>query len=192
MIDKYVDSSKKIIDVWSAAIDGYIDIPPVDGWCFFYDESHNYRKFKLNSDKPAGFNIEDALTYDFILGGIAFEPSRKPNADRLLDMLGIAQKNNELKANSVMKGKSFIEIIGQSRVHAFLEWMLESGVTVHFSALNNLYWSICDLIDEAVQTEHGAIAARFHKEMKDQLFFFAMNHTTEFANLLQRYGFPAI
>ena len=183
------DELREQIDVWQPINDFGIGLLPVDGWVFYYDETNNFRSFKFDPEKSAGYNVERALTHDFILGGIAFNPKTKPDPEQLMDRLGI-QKSNELKAGSILKHKDFLEDIGLERVHSFLEWILDSGVTVHFTALNNLYWSIIDLIDEAIFTDAGRIMIPFHRQMKDQLFFFIMNHLDEMTHFLQRYGYP--
>ena len=36
---------------------------------FYYDETRNARKFRINSN---GVNSSDAVEYDYVLGGIAF------------------------------------------------------------------------------------------------------------------------
>ncbi len=181
--------TREQIDIWQSVKEGYIENPPVKGWLFYYDETNNFRRFRFDPEKPSGYNVERALTYDFILGGIAFDPGKKPDAEELMDRLGI-QKENELKAGSILKNRNFMKDIGLKRVHTFLEWMLDSGVIVHFSALNNLYWSIIDLVDEALITEVGRVMMSFHKIMKDQLFYFVMEHLDEMTNILQGYGFP--
>ena len=181
--------TREQIDIWQSVKEGHIENPPVKGWLFYYDETNNFRKFRFDPEKPSGYNVERALTYDFILGGIAFDPGKKPDTEELMDRLGI-QKENELKAGSILKNRDFMKDIGLKRVHTFLEWMLDSGVIVHFSALNNLYWSIIDLVDEALITEAGRVMMPFHKIMKDQLFYFIMGHLDEMTYILQGYGFP--
>ena len=177
------------VDIWLLVKEGHIKKLPIDGWLFYYDETNNFRRFRFDSKKPSGYNADRALTHDFILGGIAFDSRRKPDAEQLMDRLGI-QKKNELKAGSILKNKDFMKDVGLERVHTFLEWMLDSSVIVHFSALNNLYWSIIDLVDEALDKEAGQIMMPFHKMMKDQLFYFVANHLDKITPILQRYGFP--
>ncbi len=181
--------SREQIDIWQSVKEGHILKPPVDGWLFYYDETNNFRRFRFDSEKPSGYNVERTLTHDFILGGIAFEPETKPDAEQLMDLLGI-QRKNELKAGSILKHGDFMKDIGLKRVHTFLKWMLDSGVIVHFSSLNNMYWSIIDLVDEALITEAGHVMMPFHKIMKDQLFYFVMGHLDEMTYILQNYGFP--
>jgi hypothetical protein len=187
--EQFDGNNPEPVDIWLSVKEGHIKKPPVDEWLFYYDETNNFRKFRFDSKKPSGYNVDRALTHDFILGGIAFDSKRKPDADQLMDKLGI-QKKNELKANSILKNRDFMKDIGLRRVHIFLEWMLESNITVHFSALNNLYWSIIDLVDEALNEEAGQIMMPGHRMMKDQLFYFVIDHLDEITSILQRYGFP--
>ena len=179
------------IDIWQSVKEGLIPKPPVDGWLFYYDETNNFRRFSFNPETPSGYNIDRALSYDFILGGIAFEPGKEPDPEQLMDRLGI-QRKIELKARSILKNGDFLKDIGLKRVHTFLEWMLDSGVIVHYSALNNLYWSIIDLVDEALITEAGRVMMPFHKIMKDQLFYFIMEHLGEMTSILQSYRYPSL
>ena len=179
------------INIWQLVKEGLIPKPPVDGWLFYYDETNNFRRFSFNPETPSGYNIDRALTHDFILGGIAFGPEKEPDAEQLMDRLSI-QRKNELKARSILKNGDFLKDIGLKRVHTFLEWILDSGVIVHYSALNNLYWSIIDLVDEALITEAGRVMMPFHKIMKDQLYYFVIEHLGEMTSILQGYGYPSL
>ena len=166
MVDDNDYKTREKVDIWQSVKEGHIPKPPVDDWLFYYDETNNFRRFSFNLETPSGYNIDGALTHDFILGGIAFEPEKEPDAEQLMDRLGI-QRKNELKACSILKNRDFLKDMGLKRVHTFLEWMLDYGVIVHFSAMNNLYWSIINLVDEALITEAGRVMMPFHKIMKD-------------------------
>lgn len=177
------------VDIWYSLKNGMIGRSPVDGWHFYYDETNNFRKLKFDPNKPTGYNIDRALRYDFILGGIAFDPRNVPDTELLMERIGI-QKKNELKARSILKNRDFLEDIGLERTQIFLEWILDSGAIIHYSALNNLYWAVIDLVDEAIETEAGEITLPFHRMMKEQVFFFLMNHLDDMTSILSRYGFP--
>ena len=177
------------VDIWYSLKNGMIGRSPVDGWHFYYDETNNFRKLKFDPNKPTGYNIDRALRYDFILGGIAFDPRNVPDTDLLMERIGI-QKKNELKARSILKNRDFLKDIGLERTQIFLEWILDSGAIIHYSALNNLYWAVIDLVDEAIETEAGEIALPFHRMMKEQVFFFVINNLDDMTSILSRYGFP--
>ena len=121
--------------------------PPCnDVYTFFYDETGNCRKFSLTDD---GYNSESAIENNFILAGVLYPGTDfQVDFDTLYNQLGYCDEQKELKFKHLYhNSKSFLEFIGSKRATAFICWLYESGLYVHYSTLNNLYYSLVDIVD---------------------------------------------
>lgn len=127
-------------------------IPPFEEeMTFYYDESGNCRKFSLTD---AGFNNTDALKGDFVLAGVAHEGrSFDIDVPSLYAALDYKEGQKELKFKHLFhNSKDFQSFIGSKRATGFLEWLIRSGLYIHYSALNNLYYSLVDIVDSLWET----------------------------------------
>ena len=118
---------------------------------FYYDDSGNCRKFSLTD---AGFNNTDALKGDFVLAGVAHEGrSFDIDVPSLYAALDYKEGQKELKFKHLFhNSKDFQSFIGSKRATGFLEWLIRSGLYIHYSALNNLYYSLVDIVDSLWET----------------------------------------
>lgn len=165
-------------------------IPPFqEKMVFFYDETGNCRKFTL---KDGVVNAPEAIDYDFILGGIAFEENSIPNIDSLFSKLKLQPTQKELKFRH-LEGKthSFIDTIGTKRVTILLDWLLENNAYIHFSTLNSLYYSVVDLVDSLYKL-HPQVIPMFEKEMKSALYRFVYSFREELFPFFSNYNYPNI
>ena len=122
-------------------------IPPCnDVFTFYYDETGNCRKFSL-TDK--GYNSEDAVENNFILAGVLHHGTEfQIDFDSLYSQLGYSAEQKELKFKHIyLNSKSFLDFIGSKRASIYIEWLYKSGLYVHYSTLNNLYYSLVDIVD---------------------------------------------
>ena len=75
------------VDVRSLVKEGHIEKPPVDGRMSYCDETNNFRRFRLDPEKPSGYNVDRALTQLHERHGAqALSQDRAP-APRLLEAL---------------------------------------------------------------------------------------------------------
>ena len=165
-------------------------IPPFhEKMVFFYDETGNCRKFTL---KDGVVNAPAAIDYDFIVGGIAFEENSIPNVDSLFSKLNLQPTQKELKFRH-LEGKthSFIDTIGTKRVTILLDWLLENNAYIHYSTLNNLYYSVVDLVDSLYKL-HPEIIPRIEKELKSALYRFVYLFREELFPFFSNYKYPNI
>ncbi|RGJ70843.1 hypothetical protein DXD51_05460 [Eubacterium sp. TM05-53] len=118
---------------------------------FYYDESGNCRKFCLTK---TGFNSDDALKGDFVLAGVAHE-GKSFNIDipALYAALDFKEGQKELKFKHLfLNSKDFMTFIGSKRATGFLNWLNKSGLYIHYSAVNNLFYSVVDIVDSLWET----------------------------------------
>lgn len=165
-------------------------IPPFnEEMTFYYDESGNCRKFSLTG---TGFNNTDALKGDFVLAGVAHEGvSFDIDVPALYSALDYKEGQKELKFKHLYhNSEDFISFIGSKRVSEFLNWLTQSGLYIHYSALNNLYYSLVDIVDSLWETHPQCTI--YMQEIKGALYDFVIDHQDEVIDTLNRHTYPDV
>lgn len=165
-------------------------VPPFNGiMTFFYDESGNCRKFSLTRE---GVNSEDSLIGDFVLAGVAFDGT-EPQTDfsGLYKALDYKEGQKELKFRHLYcNSKDFESFIDSKRATEFLQWLDESNLYIHYSALNNLYYSLVDIVDSLWDEFPQCII--FIQEIKSALYDFTLEYRDKILDMLFRYNYPNV
>ncbi len=156
---------------------------------FYYDESGNCRKFLLTEH---GFNNIDALRGDFVLAGVAHEgESFDIELTALYDALDYKTGQKELKFKHLYhNSKDFVSFMGSKRATGFLDWLSKSGLYIHYSALNNLFYSLVDIVDSLWETHPQCIM--YFWEIKSALYDFVIEHQNEVIDILIRHTYPDV
>lgn len=165
-------------------------IPPFEEeMTFYYDESGNCRKFSLTD---TGFNNIDALKGDFVLAGVAHEgKSLDIDVLSLYTALDYKEGQKELKFKHLFhNSKDFQSFMGSKRATGFLEWLSRSGLYIHYSALNNLYYSLVDIVDSLWETHPQCIMYMW--EIKGALYDFVIDHQDEVVDIFIRHTYPDV
>lgn len=157
---------------------------------FYYDESGNGRKFSLGSD---GFNDPDAFSGDFILGGVAHEGKSFPIDEcELRNALNFNKTQKEMKFKHLYsKSDNFISFINSDKATNFLNWLSKSGLYIHYTQMNRLYYSLVDIVDSLWDgTNYNYID--YHWNIKEALYNFANEHRNEITELLIKHTYPCV
>ena len=163
-----------------------------DVYTFFYDETGNCRKFSL-SEK--GFNSEAAVENNFILAGVLFPGTKfDVDFDVLYSSLGYCEEQKELKFKHLYHNSTdFLAFIGSKRASAYLSWLSASGLHVHYSTLNNLYYSLVDIIDSLWKLYPQIICnSMFCNEIKSAFYDFTVQYSAEITQILIDYEYPNV
>ena len=178
-VEKTKDSLKKL-----HGIEPFNDV-----MTFFYDESGNCRKFSLTEK---GVNSQNALWGDFVLAGVAYDGTEND-----LDIYGLHQALDFKEGQKELKFKhlyhnsqDFCTFMKSQRLTAFLQWLQNSGLFIHYSALNNLFYSLVDIIDSLWEDFPQCIF--YFWDIKNALYDFAVEHCNEIINILFRYNYPNV
>ena len=113
---------------------------------FFYDETSNGRLFSLGSK---GFNDSHAFLGDFILGGVAHEGKSFPiDEEGLRNAVNFNKTQKEMKFKHLYsKSNDFISFMNSKKATNFFYWLSKSGLYIHYTLLNRLYYSLVDIVD---------------------------------------------
>lgn len=165
-------------------------IPPFEEeMTFYYDESGNCRKFTLTD---TGFNNIDALKGDFVLAGVAHEgTSFDIDVPSLYTALDYKEGQKELKFKHLYhNSRDFQSFIGSKRVTGFLKWLSRSGLYIHYSALNNLYYSLVDIVYSLWETHPQCLMYMW--AIKGALYDFVIEHQDEVIDIFIRHTYPDV
>lgn len=158
---------------------------------FYYDESGNCRKFYLGSK---GYNSPDALEGDFVLGGVVHEgKTYKIDVDKLHKAVIYNRTQKEMKFKYLYSQSSdFLSFMSSRKAINFLTWLSESGLLIHYTSLNNLYFSLVDIVDSLWDAPNNNEYSLFLWEIKNVLYKFTVDHMDEVTKLLIKHGYPDI
>lgn len=156
---------------------------------FYYDESGNCRKFYLTDN---GFNDSEAIKGDFVLAGIAHNgKSYEIDLVSLHEALEYKEGQKELKFKHLYHNSAdFVSFMGSKRATEFLEWLDKSGLYIHYSALNNLFYSLVDIVDSLWETHPMCIM--YFWDIKNALYDFTIEHQDEVIDILIRHTYPDV
>ena len=156
---------------------------------FYYDESGNCRKFYLTDN---GFNDPEAIKGDFVLAGIAHNgKSYEIDLVSLHEALEYKEGQKELKFKHLYYNSAdFVSFMGSKRATEFLEWLDKSGLYIHYSALNNLFYSLVDIVDSLWETHPMCIM--YFWDIKNALYDFTIEHQDEVIDILIRHTYPDV
>lgn len=156
---------------------------------FYYDESGNCRKFYLTDN---GFNDPEAIKGDFVLAGIAHNgKSYEIDLVSLHEALEYKEGQKELKFKHLYHNSAdFVSFMGSKRATEFLEWLDKSGLYIHYSALNNLFYSLVDIVDSLWETHPMCIM--YFWDIKNALYDFTIEHQDEVIDILISHTYPDV
>lgn len=156
---------------------------------FYYDESGNCRKFRLTEK---GFNNINATKGDFVLAGVAYVGnSFTIDIDGLHKIFNYKEDQNEIKFKHLYrKSNNFLSFIGNKRCTDFLKWLDNSGLFIHYSAVNNLFYSLADIVDSLWET--NPVDPNSYWNIKSALYDFMVDHHEELLGFLIKHTYPNV
>lgn len=156
-------------------------------YTLYYDETNNIRRLLVT---PDGLNVREPMC--FVLGGIAH--SGPPKA---FDMIGLRAavklqpSAKELKLEHLGKGP-FLELLSSPRLAAFLGWLSDNGLFLHYAAVDPLYWSTVDIVDSILADDALRHLLECHALLKNDLYTVLRPDTAEVAEFYHRYSYPDV
>lgn len=156
-------------------------------YTFYYDETNNIKKFYVREND---FNY--TFSGNFVLGGLVhlgFAPDVQP----LIDSLKLQKTVKEVKFQHIANG-DFLNCLKSKKLKLFLQFLKESGLYVHYSSLNILYWAIVDIVDSAIVQSESArqLGLQFINHLKNDLYKLARLEIDSVVALFYQYEYPNI
>jgi len=167
-------------DIYIQGLTGLDDV-----FTFYYDETNNTRTLYIGAD---GFNVPKVKC--FVLGGIAHRGAKRElHFEALRQTLWLQPTVKELKLEHVAKG-DFLAVIDKPKMTTFLQWLSESGLLVHYFALDPLYWALVDIVDSILADAPWLYPA--HIQLKNNLYGLLRRDMEATLDFLRRYDFPDV
>ena len=154
-------------------------------YTFYHDETNNIKKLRLNAQ---GLNVAEPAV--FVLGGVVHEGAPRPLDIQLLrDAMRIQKSADEIKLKHVAKG-DFLDLLKSDRLTTFLQWVSDSGLVVHYHALDPLYWSLIDIMDSILYRLGEPSLTQLHINLKADLATLLRANLPATTNIFYRYNYP--
>ncbi len=182
---EFRNSVQEFRENWSAY--SGIELPD-SRYSIFYDETGNVRKFRVSDN---GVNAPSGIDNDFILGGVLYKGNDIPcNPDELFEKLRFSAGEMKIKTLAG-QGTDFWGTISKDKISTFLLWLETSGLYIHYSTLNNIFYSVVDIIDSILveQTEIN-FGLDWIGQLKVALHRFVRNHIKETMRIFAKYDYP--
>jgi len=158
-----------------------------DKFTFYYDETNNIRKFYLTDN---GTNAPEHKS--FVLGGIVLAEGQSfPDIALLRAKLRMQSNAPEIKFAHIAKG-DFEETLNSKKLGVVLSWIIEHGISIHYSSVNIIYWSIVAIIDSILAEDKFKDYRPHHEVMKNELYRLANLDKLAFLTLMRRHRYPDI
>lgn len=158
-------------------------------YTLYYDETNNPRTFKLTDEK---FNVDEREF--FILGGLGFLPDNlatNNDIDELFFGLSLQNNANEVKFKHIRQNtKNFLSLLSKPRVTLLIEWLYKKQYLIHYSYIDNFYYTIVDIVDSMEESWLGGQG--LNRELKNKLYSLIKEHQDWFVSLLIKVDYPNI
>lgn len=155
----------------------------------YYDETNNPRTFRLTDD---GFNVNEHEF--FILGEIGFEPDKfvsDEDIDELFTGFQLQGSITEVKFKHIRQNaQDFLSLLSKPRVTTLIEWIYEKQYPIHYSYVDNFYFTIVDIVDSMKESWFGG--PDLNRELKNRLYSLIKEDQDWFVSLLIELDYPNI
>lgn len=158
-------------------------------YILYYDETNNPRTFKITDN---GFNVNE---HDFfILGGIGFEADNfasTDDIDELFDAFLLQANVTEVKFKHIRNNaQDFLELISKPKVAVLIDWLFEKKYLIHYSYVDNFYYTIVDIVDSMEESWSGGLD--LNRVLKNSLYSLIKENRNLFLSLLIEMDYPNI
>lgn len=159
------------------------DVP----YTLYYDETNNHRKLHVTTN---GLNVKDPGC--FVLAGVAIASNvAVPDIQDLRRVLFLQPTTGEIKLTHIAKG-DFIQILRSRRLGDLLDWVESQGLHIYYQCLDQLYWSIVDIVDSAILAAERPDLVAVAPPLKDMLNIALRSDFDTTLSLFRSFNFPAI
>jgi hypothetical protein len=162
----------------------------IDGsYTMYYDESNNCRKFCI---KEQSFNVP--AEEDFVLAGVGYENNQTPSYDfnQLWSDLRLQKNVKEIKFSKHFPSGDFLNCMLSKRTEKFLEWLDNSGLFIHCSHINNLFYSIVDIVDSITDLDDITLFGFDINSLKNVVYKLFLSNSCKFFEIMKKYKYPNI
>ncbi len=158
-------------------------------YIFYFDESGNCRKFWVNEENEK-FNTD--YNTDFVLAGLAFKDSKPADLDFELirDKIGLQSNVKEIKFKMQFRTMDFLELMNKVTLYNALKIIDEIGAYIHFTNVNNLYYTLVELLDSLTDPKELEEMGFEYFTMKSILYETLYPEAERLQRIMCKYKYP--
>lgn len=182
-IDPLVSMQQELCDMWG--------INNQTKYVFYYDESNNCRKFWVDDSKQQ-FNTDH--TADFVLAGLVRKEEEKVEAslETFRKPLKLQANVEEIKFKNLYAKGDFLQCVKERRLFETLSWIDKSPFYIHYTNVNNLFYTLVEIFDSIVKTDEISEFGYDYFKMKSVFYYMFKGKADALQILMFKYKYPNI
>lgn len=182
-IDPLVSMQQELCDMWG--------INNQTKYVFYYDESNNCRKFWVDDSKQQ-FNTDH--TADFVLAGLVRKEEEKVEAslETFRKPLKLQANVEEIKFKNLYAKGDFLQCLKERRLFETLSWIDKSPFYIHYTNVNNLFYTLVEIFDSIVKPEEISEFGYDYFKMKSVFYYMFKGKADALQILMFKYKYPNI
>lgn len=182
-IDSLVSMQQELCDMWG--------INTQTKYVFYYDESNNCRKFWVDDSKQQ-FNTDH--TADFVLAGLVRKEEEKVEAslETFRKPLKLQANVDEIKFKNLYAKGDFLQCVKERRLFETLSWIDKSPFYIHYTNVNNLFYTLVEIFDSIVKPEEISEFGYDYFKMKSVFYYMFKGKADALQILMFKYKYPNI
>lgn len=182
-IGSLVSVQQELCDIWG--IDNQAK------YVFYYDESNNCRKFRVDDSKQK-FNTD--YTADYVLAGLVKreEDNVDVSFETFRQLLKLQGNVEEIKFKKLYAKGDFLQCMKEKRLFETLSWIDKSPFYIHYTNVNNLFYTIVEIFDSIVKPDEINEFGYSYFEMKSVFYCMLKGKAEELQILMFKYKYPNI
>lgn len=182
-IDPLVSMQQELCDMWG--------INNQTKYVFYYDESNNCRKFWVDDSKQQ-FNTDH--TADFVLAGLVRKEEEKVEAslETFRKPLKLQANVEEIKFKNLYAKGDFLQCVKKRRLFETLSWIDKSPFYIHYTNVNNLFYTLVEIFDSIVKPEEISEFGYDYFKMKSVFYYMFKGKADALQILMFKYKYPNI
>ena len=182
-IDPLVFMQQELCDMWG--------INNQTKYVFYYDESNNCRKFWVDDSKQQ-FNTDH--TADFVLAGLVRKEEEKVEAslETFRKPLKLQANVEEIKFKNLYAKGDFLQCVKERRLFETLSWIDKSPFYIHYTNVNNLFYTLVEIFDSIVKPEEISEFGYDYFKMKSVFYYMFKGKADALQILMFKYKYPNI
>lgn len=182
-IDPLVSMQQELCDMWG--------INNQTKYVFYYDESNNCRKFWVDDSKQQ-FNTDH--TADFVLAGLVRKEEEKVEAslETFRKPLKLQANVEAIKFKNLYAKGDFLQCLKERRLFETLSWIDKSPFYIHYTNVNNLFYTLVEIFDSIVKPEEISEFGYDYFKMKSVFYYMFKGKADALQILMFKYKYPNI
>ena len=182
-IDPLVSMQQELCDMWG--------INNQTKYVFYYDESNNCRKFWVDDSKQQ-FNTDH--TADFVLAGLVRKEEEKVEAslETFRKPLKLQAHVDAMKFKNLYAKGDVLQCVKERRLFETLSWIDKSPFYIHYTNVNNLFYTLVEIFDSIVKPEEISEFGYDYFKMKSVFYYMFKGKADALQILMFKYKYPNI